>query len=184
MKGATLIELLLALFISTLILSTLIEVYIATQSISQTQCAISNIMVNSHIAFHLLKSDLKSGAENKVQPYYDAKMKPNSMGFTVQHVETHEVNTYFVSKTLRINDRGEAIYALYQLNKNKYKRELVEGIHDMKIQYSILKNNRIIEVNSSELNSESKIIGISIMLTFSSLNKFSLQKNEFMYVSL
>ncbi|GEM_PF-5518852 len=184
MKGATLIELMLALFISTLILSSLIEVYIATQSISQTQCALSTIMINSHIAFNFLRSDLKSSTENKVQPFYDAKMKETSMGFTVQNVATHAVNSYFVDKTMRIDDRGESIYALYQLDTEKHKRELVEGINDMKIQYTILKNNKIIETNADEINSESKIIGITIMLTFSSLNEFALQKNEFIYVSL
>lgn len=184
MKGTTLIELMLALFISTLILSSLIEVYIATQSINQTQCALSTIMVNSHIAFNFLKSDLKSGTDNKVQPYYDAKIKADSMGLTVQHVATNKINTYFVDKTLRINDRGESIYALYQLDTKNHKQELVEGINDMKIQYSILKNNKIIEINADEINNKSKIIGVSIMLTFASLNEFTLKKNEFMYVSI
>lgn len=184
MKGATLIELMLALFISTLILSGLIEVYLATQSISQTQCALSTIMINSHIAFNFLRTDLKTGNENNIQSYYDIKIKAGSMGFTVQHLDSHKVNTYFVAKTMRINDRDEAIYALYQLDTEKHKRELVEGVNDMKIQYSILKNNKIIEINANEINKESKIIGMSIMLTFASLNEFSLQKNEFMYVSL
>lgn len=184
MKGTTLIELMLALFISTLILSSLIEVYIATQSISQTQCALSTIIINSHIAFNFLRSDLKTGNDNKIQPYYDLKMKSGSMGFTVQHLDSHEVNTYFVAKTMRIDNRGEAIYALYKLDTEKHKQELVEGINDMQIQYTILKNNKIIEVNANQINSESKITGISIMLTFISLNEFHLQKNEFMYVSI
>jgi hypothetical protein len=182
MKGTTLIELMLALFISTLILSSIIGIYVATQSVQQMQIALTTLVENSHLAFSFLTSDIKK--ENKIQPYFNSEIKKGSMAFTVRHEIKNEINTYFIGKTKRNDARGNFIYALYQLDNQHRKLELVEGINDMKIQYTLLENNKMIERSAEEINNKSKIIGLSIMLTLTSLNTVPLQKNEYMYVSL
>src|SRR5215467_2127709 len=98
MKGLTLIELMLALFLSTLILSSVITIYLETQSILQKQQAISTIIENSNLAFHFLISDLKKTPnDNTVKPFFDR----DTIGFTIEHATTHENNTYFIGKTRR-----------------------------------------------------------------------------------
>ncbi len=184
MKGATLIELMLALFITTLILSGLMTIYLSTKSINQVQIALTTIMENSNIAFHFLNSDIKTGNKNTVQPYYNTEMKTGSMALSVLHLTTNEINHYFIGKTARKNERGDSIYALYRFDGIHPKTELVEGVNDMRIQYAVLENNKIVESVEKEINSASKVVGISIMLTFSSINALSLQKNEYTYVSI
>lgn len=183
MKGMSILEMMLALFISTFILSSVITIYIEIQSIIQIQQAISTIIENSNMAFYFLRSDLKKiPYDNQVKPFYSLNI--NGSALTVQHESTHENNTYFIGKTKRKDDKGEPVYALYQVDINKQKRELVEGINDMKIQYTILKNNQLFDVAENEVTNEDKVVGVSITLTFTSLNAFYLQKNEAMYVSL
>lgn len=183
-RGATLIELMLALMISMIILSSLIEIFISTQSVTQTQRAISTIMMNSDIAFHCIKSDLKSDSSIYLTPFYNAQMKSQSMAFTINHIKINQKNTYFIGKTFRINALEEPIYALYKIDNNHRKQELVEGINNMMIRYYVLINNQVREIQPNEINQQSKIMGVSITLTLTSLNEKNMQKNEYMYVSI
>ncbi len=183
-KGATLVEIMIALCISILLLSSLISVYLATQSINQMQLALITIMENSTVAFNFLRSDLKTEDEKQIRPYHDAAMKLGSMAFLVDHIKTNEMNYYFIGQTKRKTKQGGSIYALYRLDNKHPKTELVEGVNDMQIQYTILENNQMLNVNEKEIPPGAKIIGISLMLTFTSLNALSLQKSEYMYVSL
>ncbi|MCD6038674.1 MAG: hypothetical protein K0S27_74 [Gammaproteobacteria bacterium] len=280
MKGTTLIELMLALLISMLILSSLTAVYLATKKIIQTQEALTTILENSNIAIFLLNSDLKMAGymgcaaqdknlviknkmawesinKNKIQPYYTSDIKPDSEGFTVYHADKEnafllramltssllyssdkpffsegdlliitdckmselffvnkvikentgiqeiipekplsqlygqgakisrfDIHTYFIGKTPRYTAFNDPIYALYRLDQRSHKKELVEGVNNMKIDFTEVKNNQVVERPSKEMNPESQIIGVSIMLTFVSLNAFRLQKNEYIYVSI
>lgn len=156
-SGITLIELMLALFISIFILSSLTSVYFAIISINQTQIALTTIIENSNMAFNFIKSDLKSGGK---------------------------INNYFIATTKRKNKRGYPIYALYYFDNKHHKTELVEGINTMKIQYTILKKNQIMSVDENQISNDSHIIGISIMLNLSSVNEINLNKNEYFYVSI
>ncbi len=115
-NGFSLIELLTALFISCLILSSVLSVYLATQSLNQEQAALIEIIEKSNIATHFLKSEFNPIHTVKVWPYHYAEIKPNSMAITVYHQTTQEKNTFFVGKTKRNNDRGNPIYALYRLD--------------------------------------------------------------------
>jgi Tfp pilus assembly protein PilV len=184
MRGVTLIELMLALFISTLILSALIAIYLATLSINQNQIALSAIIENSNMAVNFMSSDLRAAGKKKVQPYYSAEMKPGSMALTVCHDLTNEINSYFIAKTKRKNKLGQPIYALYQYDNKHIKTELVEGVNDMNIQYTVVDHNQLKHVSENEINNSSNVIGISIMLSLSSLNEMILNKNEYFYVAI
>lgn len=109
MRGATLIELMLALLISTLIFSSLITVYLATQTVNQAQVALTTIQQNGRVATSLLSLDIKMAGytgcaklrknypinysadfsltnENKIQPYHSTAIKVGSAALTVRHV--------------------------------------------------------------------------------------------------
>lgn len=280
MKGATLLELMLALLISTLILSGLITVYLAMQTVNQTQVALTTIQENCRAARTLLSFDIKMAGyagcaklrkyypinysaafsltnANKIQSYHSAAMKAGSAALTVRHaagknavliksmknysllytsaaprfyrgdllylsdcsnaelfivkdlirenngiqkilaerplhtlykenaeVSEFNINTYFVGQTARRNANGAVIYALYRQDIKLHKTELIEGIDDMKVKYNFLENGQLYELTEAEVNDWSKVVGISIMLTLSALNSVSLQKNEYIYVSL
>ncbi|HSW71663.1 MAG TPA: hypothetical protein VLH77_06805 [Gammaproteobacteria bacterium] len=52
-----------------------------------------------------------------------------------------EINSYSVEKTKRRDPRGEAIFALYWTDRSGRKRELVEGIQQLKIRFHQVRNH-------------------------------------------
>lgn len=277
MKGTTLFELMLALLICTLILGSLTTIYLAAQTVNQTQVELRTIQENYRVARTLLSFDIKMAGyagcaklrndypsnysdifsltqANKIQPYHSAAMKVGSAALTVRHVASNNavlikpmknysllyasveprfirgdllyvsdcsnaeffrvkelikendgtqeilterplhslyeenaevsqfnVNTYFIGQTTRRDANGAVIYALYKQDIQWHKTELVEGVDDMQIKYIFLENGQLHALAEEEVNDWSKVVGVSIILTF---NAGSLQKREYIYVAL
>ncbi|MCE3239302.1 MAG: hypothetical protein K0R24_2283 [Gammaproteobacteria bacterium] len=156
----------IALTLSLLILTSLSAVYLATQHSQQTQTAIITLIENSRIAKSFLKSALKNHP-----------LENNKLG----------INYYFIEKTNRKDTVGAAIYALYYqdtTSKPFKKIELVEGINEMKIKYTVLENHQLVEYPADQITESSKVRAVSIKLLFSSLNQAHLKKSEYLYVAL
>jgi hypothetical protein len=150
-----------ALTLSLLILSSLSAIYLATQHSQQTQTAIITLIENSRIAKSFLKSAIKNN--------------------------TLEIKYYFIEKTNRKDATGAPIYALYHqdtTSKPFKKIELVEGVNEMKVKYTVLENHQLVEYFPNQITDESKVKGVSIKLLFSSLNQTHLEKSEYVYVAL
>jgi type IV pilus assembly protein PilW len=94
-------------------------------------------------------------------------------------VSALEINTFYIGKTDRKDLAGLPVYALYQKDKYSHKTELVEGVNGMQIQYFIEENGNIFEEKIPTVNQWNAVVGISLQLNFSSLNRFPLQKTEY-----
>lgn len=278
-NGLTLIEMMLALTLSVLILSGIMEIYLATENNHLTLTALSSLQENGNIAIQLLSSDIRIAGyigcakltphfpltthvatsmtpENKIENYQSVAIKEESDAITLRHASSEnatllqpmqsksilsitqkpkfhqndnliisdcktaeifsikkivaskdkrqiftrqplntyfnafaEVNllkitTYFIGKTERHDATGAPIYALYKMDENFNKTELVEGIKNMKIDYDMVEQGKMIEHPANEVRNAAKIAGISIKLTLTSLNQIRLQKNVYTYVAL
>lgn len=102
------------------------------------------------------------------------------------HAEISEyfTNSYFISKTDRNNADGSKLYALYVKDIHGRKEELVEGICNMRILYSILKDEQIFNVSESQVADWSLVRGVSFSLELNSVGKFHLKKEFYLYVAL
>jgi len=113
-SGVSLIELMMALVISSLLLSCLITVFIAIKNINQVQIALNAMQDNSRAAAILFNSEIKMAGyigcakltkdfplinnfleftdENKINFYVDPEMKKNSDGILIAHAsESHAI---------------------------------------------------------------------------------------------
>ena len=166
-RGTTLVELMIALTVSLLIISSLGAIYLAQQQSQQTQAAIITMIENSRIAKYFLKSAIKNNKNNN-------NNKP-------------EITHYFVEKTLRKDERGIPIYALYrqEMTARPFKKiELVEGVNKMEINYAVLENHQLVEYPIEKITDWSTVRGVSIKLVFSFFDKMHLEKSEYVYVAL
>lgn len=73
-----------------------------------------------------------------------------------------EINKYFITKTTRKYADGSAIYALFVERYPSYKTELVEGIQEMHINYSILNETELIDLPASDIHDWSKVAGVTL----------------------
>ncbi len=103
-----------------------------------------------------------------------------------KNAELHffEKNSYFLAKTTRVDEAQQPVYALYKSDIQQKKTELVEGMNDSKIIYTLLEDGKFIEKTSNNVIDWSKVAGISIAFIFSSMNSIPLQKKEFTYVAI
>ncbi len=276
--GVTLIECMVAILISSLVLSSLTVLYIATQKNLERQEALMTIQENSRVALHILDSAIKTAGyigcarltndfpftsdmvlneKNKIQSYMHGQIKPgsdaitimranpindnlvinmvdhlhvtisadlsfdkrnhaliadcesaelfrvadvNSIGSNLQIIVSEkplhklysyqaelsqfEINSYFVAKTERLDQNGNPIYALYMRDIDANKTELVEGVNDMHIEYSVVENGRLQDKNANQIQDWSQVVGIAMTLVFSGLNQAHVTQKEYLYVAL
>lgn len=277
--GFTLIELMLALLISSLILCSLSFIYLTCEKNQKTQAALMTIQENSRIAKEILGSAIHTAGyigcvkltkhflitndypvqlteNSKMKPYAGNEKKPGSDAFSIIQANTVnayliqsmndysrlivstsllfeeeelmvisdcksadifkiqqvinmgtmqiiiperplkklyglyaevgqlENNTYYIAKTDRIDEARSPVYALYKKDIYSRKTEILDGINNMKINYAVSENGQLRQRRGDEINAQSKIVGISIMLELSSLNRVAMNKNVFYYVSL
>lgn len=95
-----------------------------------------------------------------------------------------ESNKYYIGETGRQDSKGFPIYALYMKDIALHKTELVENLIDMKVSYDLLEDKQLVAHTSNEINDWSKVVGVSIMLKFSSMNPFPMEKSIYTYVAL
>jgi len=164
-RGATLIELIIALTLSFLIVSSLGALYLAQQQSQHSQAAIITMIENTRIAKYFLKSGIKNNKNNN---------KP-------------DITNYFIEKTTRKDEMGIPIYALYRQDTTvrPFKKiELVEGVNTMEIKYAVLENHQLVEYPIDKITDWSNVRGFSIKLLFSSFDKIHLEKIEYVYAAL
>lgn len=92
-----------------------------------------------------------------------------------------ENNSYYIGQTTRVDEDGKPIFVLYKLDSNDRKLELVEGINDMQIDFTILSDGSL---SQSKTANGPELLGVAVELTLSGLNHFPLFKKEYNYVAL
>ncbi len=90
-------------------------------------------------------------------------------------INTYQRDSYYIGNTHRFDQHHQMIYALYQI-KNGKKTEIMEGINDMKITVSMLKEGVMIDQPLTTLTED--VVGISIAL------KHDLNKIQYSYVAI
>lgn len=95
-----------------------------------------------------------------------------------------DVQAYFVGLTKRMDKDHHPISALFLKNNAGKKQELVENISNMKIYFSQIENNRLIEHALNELTDSSDIKNISFIIDLTSNTGLDLHKKRYVYVAL
>lgn len=254
----TLLELLIAIFLSTLILFSLMSLYLGVQKNILMNTALMNIQNNIRVTAQIFRNAVLSAgyvvANNKMHSYQGSDMKAATEGFTVQGANTHTmsvintmesidkirvtnvshfsvgdvlviydaktydiftvkevqsknnflvtvdplqkiyeknaevtpyfIDSYYVSKTDRVNQDGSKLYALYVKDIHGRKTELVEGVSDMKISYSVLENHYLKNISQNDIVDWTEVVGLSITLQFNSLNASNIKKEAYVYIAL
>ncbi|SRR5579885_1135090 len=78
-----------------------------------------------------------------------------------------EINRYFVANTGRTDRDGSPMYSLYREDIHHVKSELVEGVSDMRILYSVYKAGAYTDVPAASVTDWSQVKGVSIDLLVS-----------------
>lgn len=102
------------------------------------------------------------------------------------HAEVSHWNelTYFVKKTLRFRQKGEAISALYVKNADKPAQEWVAGVDAMQIRYAVRSQDRLLVVAASQVDDWSAVVGVQIKLGLSATQNVDLHKTAYVYIAL
>ena len=163
-RGTSLVELMIALTLSFLIVSSLGVIYLAQQQSQHTQAAVITMIENTRIAKYFLKSAIKNKNNNKP-----------------------DITNYFIEKTTRKDQMGMPIYALYRQDTTSRpfkKIELVEGVNAMEIKYAVFENHQLVEYPIDKITDWFNVKGVSIKLLWSSFDKIHLEKTEYVYAAL
>lgn len=74
------------------------------------------------------------------------------------------INTYFIANTKRTYLDGTPLYALFVRDNNQRKFELVEGIQQMTIRYTVKQDGNLIELPAEQIAKGSTLVGVAIDL--------------------
>lgn len=254
--GLTLLELMLAILIGSLILCLSCAFYLGVQKSIAMHDALTNMQDNARIVSQLLRTEIfRAGFvvhEDSIHSYHGSDMKPGTEGLTIKGAGTNTVsvvamknptelilsdvshftvgdalvifdanqyeifnvkevdakdkkliaekplknffeaysevseyvaNTYNIQKTDRKNADGTILYALYMIDIHGHKNEIAEGISDMKISYSVLDNDHLINFSASQIIDWSMVRGVTIAFLLNSLNSFSYKSQVFIYAA-
>lgn len=166
--GFSLIEILSATLLGSLLLMVLIEVYISVKTSYLFNSALTHIQQQGQLAIYLLNNKIHAAGFNgcqKGKPYVNQAQAVQ--GYTSETVPRHwglhslpgadiliigECQSYhgkqqfvqeafFIGDTYRKNQAGEPIYALFSKTLSSERVELIPGIENMKLRYGVSKAN-------------------------------------------
>lgn len=95
-----------------------------------------------------------------------------------------EIKSYFIGATGRFDKNNNSIYALFTKDNKKNKAELVEGISEMKIFFSTLKDNKLTEYSIKELTNSGEIKSLSFNFDLTAISSYDVHKKWYLYVAL
>lgn len=130
------------------------------------------------VEFFKVKNAVVSNNEQKI-----ITDKPlNKMYKKFSEVNSYQHESYYIGSTQRFDNHHQVINALYRINKKGKKTEIIEGINDMKIGYSVLKEG--VMIDQPILYEDETITGVAISLKHVSLIEPSLSKKQYSYVAI
>jgi hypothetical protein len=91
------------------------------------------------------------------------------------------VNHYYVADTKRVDRHHMPIYSLFVRDVNQHKTELISGINELNITYTIRKNGRLQELEADQVDDWGEVVGVGMKIVF---NAFSLKKNWYLFAAL
>lgn len=94
-----------------------------------------------------------------------------------------EIESYYIGKTDRLDKYHQTVYALFSKDIYGNKVELVEGVSKMKISFTTIEDNLLIEHPIKELTNSAEIKGISFVFDVVA-SSIQLHKKWYLYVVL
>ena len=91
------------------------------------------------------------------------------------------INKLFINKTGRKNSDGSDIYSLFVEDIHRNKTELVSGINQMRMTFTLDMGGKLQEVQQQEINNWAQVVGIAIDMDVSAN---AMQKTWHMYAAL
>lgn len=193
--GYTLIEIIVALFLGSLLLAGLMTVYLNTKSNYRTQNRLADLQDRVQFLSNLLQRTIHAAGNVACKndgELVDQKHAILGDGSSMilgecQHYKNKNQfiqMRYFVADTHRKDFQGRDIFALYRKPVVGEREELVSGVSNMKIQYGILsQNHRDISryVSASAVDNWNNVGSVSITVSLSYLETIKLLH---LYVSL
>lgn len=183
-RGFTFLEILVSSLIFSIILTTVLQLYLSLEHIHQLQTDLDNIANNGSYISYLLHQKLKNshnvvyGFDSEHTPIHlqNVHLVKQSDVLLVKSVSS-EVFLY-VANTLRVNEKQQPIYSLYEkviASTGTQTLELAEGVEKMQINFGIsdtVGQNIINYINATQINYENvnKIKSLEIKLNLCSVD--------------
>lgn len=130
------------------------------------------------LEFFKVKNVVMSSKNQKIISYKPLKKLYKSYS----QVNAYQHESYYIASTHRYDKYHQMIDALYR--KDGHKIEMIEGISDMKIFYSVIKEGVMQDIAAVDFNKNNDITGISILLEHTSLIERDLHKIQNIYVAI
>lgn len=134
-NGFLLLEIMVALCIGLILIGTLLMVFLQTRASYNAMLGLANIQDNGRFAFVFLTHAIR-----QAETIFQGQTILGGDSLVVQHKRDKAI--YFVGNTHRLNQKGQAIYALYEKKYlpgiNPMRRELVEGVDAMFIHEGVI----------------------------------------------
>lgn len=153
--GLSLIELMMALTIFTILLCTLSTIYLALKKHQQILNELSHDHENTRIVMHVLSQEIRSAGF--MSGPGSLKLSGTANTLTIHH--PGKVITYFVAKTKRGNS------ALF-VRDNKMTMEIAEDIQSMKLRYAFYQAGSLVTLEANAVQDWTQVLGVSIKLVF------------------
>ena len=187
-RGFTLVEILVALFLGSLLMSGLMTVYLHVKSSYRIQNALVTVQERERFAAYFFRraihhaGDAGCEKDNKLVDQEHAILGNDSAMIIGECVHYKNKNqfiqiNYFIGDTKRKNSRGHRIFALYRRTLHGVREELIAGIYKMKIQYGLMaKNHRDIVryVAANAVTHWADVKSVAMTLSFSYLDTIKL----------
>jgi type II secretory pathway component PulJ len=155
--GFSLIELMIAIFLSVLISTVLIDFFITAKKSFQTQSELNQLQENTRIISHLLAAEIRE-AKN-ISLYEGHEIKNGTQSLLLVRSDASQ-KAFFISKNNN----------LYLKNFSGLSLSLVENICDMKIFFDVNEKNQIREISSELADKNAEIVGVAVRLLYCGKN--------------
>lgn len=153
MQGFTLLEMILACALSTLLIAGLLKIFLGLQHSITLQKTIADMQERGRFAVILLKNFIRKSGKNDcellkpvgnaLREYHSQQVMPNTDAIVVKTCRhylkkmRYLPTALYIARTTRRNSSGETITALFEKNLLSQRRELIENVRDMQIRYGI-----------------------------------------------
>jgi hypothetical protein len=95
-----------------------------------------------------------------------------------------ELDSFSVHKTNRQDVNNKTIMALYHTNINGRENELVEGVDDLSLTYTVRIKDELKSLNANQIMDWSQVVGINMRFDINSLAPYYFKKIIYIYVAL
>lgn len=194
----SIIELLLTLFLGSLLFLELSQIYLHIKSNLRLQRAMIQIQEDGRFIVNTLDRRIRMAGYARCSSKTDINQAQAIIGYTTKNIQDHFKiepisgsdiivigecihyqskiqfikKVYFVGDTHRKNVRGQSITALFQQVVSGKRQELIEGVDKMKILYGVMSNDRkniIKYLTAAQVNDWKKVGSVEIALVLNSI---------------